>query len=138
MISIDDRVKSGYDFSVLEKIHTLLSDREVEFIITDDDEIKELNAQYRGIDKSTDVLSFPLEEIPFMPLGTIVVSIDKIKEKAQEFGHTQEDELSLLFIHGLLHLLGYDHEKDEGQMREKEAEIIKGFDLPNSLILRNS
>ncbi len=138
MISIDDRVKSGYDFSVLEKIHTLLSDREVEFIITDDDEIKELNAQYRGVDKATDVLSFPLEEIPFMPLGTIVVSIDKIKEKAHEFGHTQEDELSLLFIHGLLHLLGYDHEKDEGQMREKEAEIIKGFDLPNSLILRNS
>ncbi len=138
MISIDDRVDCGLDFSNLKKINKSLSDREVELIITDDKEIKELNSQFRGIDKATDVLSFPLEEAPFMPLGTIVVSIDKIKEKAQEFGHTQEDELALLFIHGLLHLLGFDHEKDDGLMRKKEAEIIKGFDLPKSLILRNS
>ena len=137
MILIDDRVKTDYDFSILEQILEGLSDRDVEFIITDDDEIRTLNAQFRGIDKATDVLSFPLEEIPFMPLGTIVVSIDKIRQRAKEFGHSGEDESALLFIHGLLHLLGYDHEVDNGEMREKEKEIIKEHDLPDSLILRN-
>ncbi len=137
MILVDDRVKTDYDFSILEQILEGLSDRDVEFIITDDDEIRRLNAEFRGIDKATDVLSFPLEEIPFMPLGTIVVSIDKIRQKAQEFGHSGEAEVTLLFIHGLLHLLGYDHEVDNGEMRKREKEIIQEHDLPDSLILRN-
>jgi probable rRNA maturation factor len=83
------------------------------------------------------VLSFPLEDVPHMPLGTIVISVDKVKEKALELGHSEEDEFTLLFIHGLLHLLGYDHEVDDGEMRLKEKEIIKTFNLPDSLILRN-
>jgi probable rRNA maturation factor len=113
-----------------------LTQKEVELILTDNSEIRQLNRKYRGIDKATDVLSFPLEETPFMPLGTIVISKDKVEEKAAEYGHSAEDELALLYLHGLLHLLGYDHEVDEGEMRSKEAEIIQKLGLPNSLILR--
>ena len=72
-----------------------------------------------------------------MPLGSIVISIDTAKKEAEEFGHSIEDEIKLLFIHGLLHLLGYDHEIDNGEMRAKEAEIIEKFNLPKSLIVRN-
>ncbi|MEO1923813.1 MAG: rRNA maturation RNase YbeY, partial [Nautiliaceae bacterium] len=86
--------------------------------------------------KPTDVLSFPLENIPGMPLGSIVISIDTAKKGAKEFGHSIENEIKLLFIHGLLHLLGYDHEIDNGEMRAKEEEIIKKFNLPQSLIIR--
>ncbi len=134
---IEDEVNSGYDFTLLESIRKKVCRCEIEFILTDDKRIRVLNAKYRGIDKATDVLSFPLEDVAHMPLGTIVVSIDKVKEKAKELGHTQEDELALLFIHGLLHLMGYDHEIDSGQMRQKEKEIILDFNLPDSLIVRN-
>ncbi len=137
MILIDDRVAFGLDEDLLQPIYASLTDRDVELILTDDAEIRQLNATYRGIDKATDVLSFPLEEMPGAPLGTIVISIDKVREKATELGHSQKEELQLLFIHGLLHLLGYDHESDEGEMRQKEAALIRTFGLPDSLIIRN-
>ena len=73
-----------------------------------------------------------------MPLGSIVISTDFVEEKAKEYGHSFNEELSLLFIHGLLHLLGYDHEVDNTEHRDKEEELIKKFNLPNSLIVRNS
>jgi probable rRNA maturation factor len=73
-----------------------------------------------------------------MPIGSIIISADKVKQKADELGHSKEDEFKLLLIHGLLHLTGYDHETDNGEMREKEEEIIKNFNLPKSLIIRNS
>ncbi len=138
MILPDDQIKSGYDISLLEPIYSALTQKDVELVLVDNSAIRELNRQYRGIDKPTDVLSFPLEDVPHMPLGTIVISVDKVREKAAELGHTEEDELALLFIHGLLHLLGYDHEVDEGQMRLKEREMIQRFGLPESLILRNA
>jgi probable rRNA maturation factor len=59
-----------------------------------------------------------------------------VSKKAKELGHSEQDELSLLFIHGMLHLLGFDHEVDEGEMREKEKALINTFDLPKSLIIR--
>ncbi len=136
MIDVDDRVGAGYDLSLLEKIHKKLTDREVELILTDNAQIQLLNKDFRMIDKPTDVLSFPLEDVPFAPLGTIVISVDKVIEKAAELGHLEEEELALLYLHGLLHLLGYDHEQDEGEMRRKEAEIIHSLGLPDSLILR--
>ncbi len=137
MIVVDNRMQSEYDISLLERIAETLSDKEVELVLTDNEEIRLLNEQYRGIDKATDVLSFPLEDVAHMPLGTVVISIDKVKEKAQELGHSEEAELALLFIHGMLHLLGYDHEVDDGEMRRKEENLIKAFHLPDSLILRN-
>jgi len=63
--------------------------------------------------------------------------MEKVKEKAAEYGHSQEDELALLFIHGMLHLAGYDHESDDGEMRARERELIEEFGLPESLIVRN-
>lgn len=138
MIVLDDRY--GYDVE-LKKLQTIkeeLTEKEVELIFVSNDEIAVLNQEFRDKDHATDVLSFPLSEMPHSPLGTIVISIDKVKEKADELGHSEDDELALLFIHGLLHLLGYDHEIDEGQMREKEEALIKEFELPNSLIVRNN
>ncbi len=136
MIDVDDRAGAEYDLRLIEKIHALLTDRDVELILTDNAQIKLLNKDFRNIDKPTDVLSFPLEDVPFAPLGTIVISVDKVKEKAAELGHHEEEELALLYLHGLLHLLGYDHESDAGEMRAKEAEVIRSLGLPDSLILR--
>lgn len=137
MIELDNRVDFESNIELLEKICEKFSDRDVELIITDNSEIKEINREYRGIDKPTDVLSFPLEEFDMAPLGSIIISIDKVKEKAKEYSHSESEEFTLLFIHGLLHLLGYDHEVDSGEMREKEEELIREFNLPDSLIVRN-
>ena len=137
MIDLDNRTDYDFDIDFLEKIAQNLTNRDIELILTDDAEIKAINHEFRNIDKPTDVISFPLEETPGAMLGVIVISVDKVLEAAQKFGHTPKEELALLFIHGLLHLLGYDHEKDNGEMREKEKEIIDKFGLPKSLIVRN-
>ena len=137
MIDFDNRTDYDFDINKLQEIYEYLTDKDIELILTNDEEIKELNKIHRNKNKATDVLSFPLENIPGMPLGSIVISIDTAKKGAEEFGHSIEDEIKLLFIHGLLHLLGYDHEIDNGEMREKEKEIIEKFNLPKSLIIRN-
>jgi probable rRNA maturation factor len=137
MIDFDNRTDYNFDINKLMPIYEYLTDKDIELILTDNNEIQVLNKEYRQINKPTDVLSFPLENIPGMPLGSIVISIDKAKEGALNFGHSIDEEITLLFIHGLLHLLGYDHETDNGEMREKEAEIIKKFNLPESLIIRS-
>jgi probable rRNA maturation factor len=142
MIDLDNQTELAVDLEALEKIAESLSDKEVELIITDDETIQELNAQHRGKNNTTDVLSFPMEA-PFteqsifgMPLGSIIIAESFVKDKAAAFGHSIQDELSLLFIHGMLHLLGFDHENDHGEMRAREKELIEAFDLPNSLIVR--
>jgi len=137
MIDFENRTNFDFDVKELEEIYNYLTNKDIELILTTDEEIKKLNKEYRNKDKATDVLSFPLENILGMPLGSIIISIDTAKKGAEEFGHSIEDEIKLLFIHGLLHLLGYDHEVDNGEMREKEKEVIEKFDLPKSLIIRN-
>jgi probable rRNA maturation factor len=124
------------DKELLNKIAQDVSKEEIEFILTSNDEIQEINLTSRGIDKPTDVLSFPYENMPNTPLGSIVISSDFVKEKAELYGHSFNDELSLLFIHGLLHLVGFDHEVDNGEHRDAEEKLIKKFNLPNSLIVR--
>lgn len=136
MIELDNRTDKHYELSRLETIAASLSDREIELILTDNDEIAHINREFRGIDKATDVLSFPSDPFPGAPLGSIVISVDKVASVAAELGHDEEEELALLFIHGVLHLMGYDHEVDEGQMRAKEEELIERFALPKSLIVR--
>jgi probable rRNA maturation factor len=74
--------------------------------------------------------------MPMSPLGSIVIAQEFIENKAEELGHTPSDEMTLLFIHGFLHLLGFDHEVDNGEMRDKEELLIKEFNLPTSLIVR--
>ena len=125
----------------LEFLKQILNDnasKDIEFILCQNKYIQELNNQFRNKNTPTDVLSFPYENMPMAPLGSIVISIDFVISKADEFNHSFQDELSLLFIHGLLHLLGYDHELDNGEHRTKEEELIKKYGLPNSLIVRNS
>lgn len=142
LIDLENETTLQFDIDALEEIASSLTSKEIELIITDNKSMRELNLEYREKDKPTDVLSFPMDA-PFteqsifgMPLGSIVISADFVKEKADEFGHTIQDELSLLFIHGLLHLLGFDHETDDGEMRAREKEIIEVCDLPSSLIVR--
>jgi probable rRNA maturation factor len=136
MIELDNKTTLQIDTTLIDAIANLFTDKEIELIVTTNEEIREINKKYRKIDKDTDVLSFPYEPMPMSPLGSIVISSSYVKEKARELGHSENDEFALLFIHGLLHLLGYDHETDNGQMRKKEAELIKKFNLPQSLIIR--
>lgn len=193
---------------ILDAIAAELGGGSVELIFVRGEEMRQLNAQTRGIDKTTDVLSFPLDpaafagfgedfseensanensgdknpyaansasentgaansasknsntinsensegESPndknlknenfdggnFIPalLGSVVINLDLVELKAAQLGHGRDDETALLFTHGLLHVLGFDHESDDGQMRAKECEIIEKFRLPKSLIVR--
>jgi len=136
MIELDNRTSLEVDIQFLDTIALSFTDKEIELIITSNREIQEINKEQRGINKDTDVLSFPYDKMPMVPLGSIVISLEHIEIKAKELKHTNRDELSLLFIHGLLHLLGFDHEVDSGEMRAEEERIIKEFNLPESLIIR--
>ena len=135
LIIEDNQTNFTIPLDILENISSSFTTREIELIVTDALTIQDMNATYRDKNSPTDVLSFPLEG-DFMPLGSIVICIDFVYDKAKVFGHSDEEEFTLLFIHGLLHLLGFDHEVDSGEMREKEEEIIKIFSLPQSLIVR--
>lgn len=174
-----------FDKKLLENIAKSLTNRDIELVLVDSTKMREINKAQRQIDKSTDVLSFPLidplqsafaanlsdnlsqiyaksdlnssenlDEISaqiyenfqnlniqqspeFSLLGSIVINLDAVNSGAREFKHSENAEFALLFLHGLLHLLGFDHEKDSGEMREKESEIIAKFKLPKSLIVRN-
>ena len=136
MIELDNKSTLRVDIHLLQKIADTLTNKEIELVITDDAEIQKINAEYRKIDKATDVLSFPYEEMPMSPLGSIVISENFVTTKAKELHHSNDAEMALLFIHGLLHILGYDHEIDSGEMREKEKNLIELFKLPKSLIVR--
>lgn len=99
-------------------------DVEVSCVLVDDERIHEINREYRHIDRSTDVISFAMEDndqfyVEGMPrtLGDIFISVDHAKKQAEEYGHSLRREMCFLFIHGILHLLGYDHMTDE---QEKE------------------
>lgn len=121
---------------------------EVNVILTDNEEIHRINLEFRGIDRPTDVLSFPLVdyEIPAdfsrleedaedyfnletgeLMLGDIVISVEKVKEQAAAYGHSEERELAFLTAHSMLHLFGYDHMEEEERlvMEQKQEEILK-------------
>ena len=136
MIELDNRTSLIVNEVFLNTIADKFTDKEIELIITSNEEMRDINKEHRNIDKDTDVLSFPYVAMPMAPLGSIVISSWHVENKAKEFSHTNDDELALLFIHGLLHLLGYDHEVDNGEMRDKEASLIEEFHLPKSLIIR--
>ena len=114
---------------------------ELSVTFCDDEQIREMNRQFRNIDKSTDVLSFPLfdddgmdahvEELQCM-LGDVVLSLEHALAQAVEFGHTFEREVAFLTVHSVLHLLGYDHElseEDESDMRRRQSEIMERMGL---------
>lgn len=106
-------------------------------IIIDNSRIREINREYRNIDRETDVISFALEDDKtfnleeIRVLGDIYISIDKVRSQALEYGHSFKRELSFLAIHGFLHLLGYDHmEKDEEEiMFKKQEEVLSRYEI---------
>lgn len=116
---------------------------EVSVTFTDNEKIRELNRKFRGIDRATDVLSFPLfdyegqtdeppvDELVGM-LGDIVISLEQAEKQAEEYGHSFEREAAFLCVHSMLHLLGYDHEtskEDEADMRRRQSEILARMGL---------
>ncbi len=112
--------------------------------LTTPENIKEINKEYRNIDRATDVLSFPMFEKDELEekiknndfdhedvLGDLVISIEKVKEQAEEYGHSFERELSYMLVHGFYHLMGYDHikEEDKKKMRPKEEKILNDLKI---------
>ena len=112
--------------------------------LTNPENIKEINKQYRNIERATDVLSFPMFEKDELEqkikdndfkypdvLGDIIISIEKVEEQAKEYEHSFERELSYMLVHGFYHLMGYDHieEEDKKRMRPKEEKILNDLEI---------
>jgi probable rRNA maturation factor len=108
-------------------------------LITGDAELRRLNRDFRGKDYATDVLSFPSEPRPSGSgphLGDIAISLGRARAQAREFGHAIEQEIQILMLHGVLHLMGHDHETDSGAMARAEKRWRAKLGLPNGLIER--
>lgn len=110
--------------------------KEFAIVIGSDQSLRDANRRFRGKRGATDVLSFPDGESG--RLGDILISAAQAAKQAGRFGHNVEDELKILALHGLLHLLGYDHETDDGQMRRAEKRWRRKLGLPHSLIGRGA
>ena len=147
-ISVNEEFQDVVDVEHVRKLaHSILevegvtSTHEVSVVLTDSDTIRELNRDYRGLDEATDVLAFqmlsrkdPDEFFAHPPdgitrLGEVIISYPKAVEQAKEQGHPTERELSLLVIHGILHLLDYDHESwdEEAEMRAREEHHLQKY-----------
>ena len=133
--------------NVVARLHKLPVQTEVDITIVDDAEIHTLNRDYRNVDRSTDVLSFALdeesEEEPELVggpeehlLGDIIISAETAARQAEDFGHGLEREIVYLAVHGLLHLLGYDHmnDADKAVMRAKEEEALREIRLSEEFL----
>lgn len=144
-IDYDDIDKLPKEEELIKKVienvlkeENVIQDLEVYVTLTNNKQIHKINLEQRNVDRPTDVLSFPMyerDEVPMLKklnkeephiLGDIIVSVEKVKEQAKEYGHSFERELSYLITHGMLHLLGYDHmiEEEKAQMRKREEEIL--------------
>lgn len=136
---LEKRLQDG--LNAVAKLHDLDDMTEVDITIVDDEEIHQLNRYYRNVDRPTDVLSFALDEDDedepellegqLHLLGDIIISAETATRQAEEFGHGLEREIVYLAVHGLLHLLGYDHmvEEDKVIMRAKEEEALRAINL---------
>ena len=137
MIDFENETEYEINSELFEDIFSALAtDKQMELIVVNDGRIRELNNEHRGIDKATDVLSFPIKHSKTNFLGSVIISADTASTVAKELGHRFEDEMRILFIHGLLHIMGFDHETDNGQMRQKEIEIAARFALSAPLTQR--
>jgi len=152
IVDINDQTESigGETIEFIEQLlnhaaekEGITKETEISLTFVTNDEIREINREYRGKDSPTDVISFAMEEqgegeieiigeedIPAV-LGDIIISIERAKEQAEEYGHSYKRELGFLTVHGFLHLLGYDHmnETDEREMFGKQDEILHSFGL---------
>jgi probable rRNA maturation factor len=144
VINLEELVKKV--IKTVLKVEEVIDNVEVSVSFVDNEEIRKLNKYYRGIDKPTDVLSFPLAEFEetydkiekidqeseeVQPIGDIVISLEKALEQSMEYGHSFEREVAYLTAHSMLHLLGYDHETEEERkiMRQKEEEIMARLNI---------
>jgi probable rRNA maturation factor len=121
----------------------------VSVLLASDSAIKRLNGRFRGMHHATDVISFPALEIPAQKsssgqrpahppvAGDLAISLDAAARQAQRFDHPLIVELKILMLHGLLHLAGYDHEADAGEMASREEQLRRRFRLPSALIARS-
>lgn len=134
LLTLEQQAALNLTLEVLFEIEGIKGPGEISLSFLDQDEIRDLNRDYRGIDEITDVLSFPQESSkeelmkqPYKVLGDIVINLDRVKSQAQELGHSFKRELLYLTIHSFYHLLGYDHEEaDEKKlMRIKEEEAYR-------------
>lgn len=145
---IDNRQdKLELPVNIIEKIETIINecleyeqldnDYEVSLSFVDNEEIHELNRDYRGVDRPTDVLSFPMYDDEFdieletQTLGDIVISLERAKEQSIDYNHSFEREICFLICHSMFHLLGYDHDTDENtkQMRQKEEYVLNKLNI---------
>mgnify|MGYP004538121433 FL=1 len=136
--TIDSVLEKAFKTEKLDKSNIYIN-----IILTTPENIRKANREYRNIDKETDVLSFPMfekDEINeikktksevFDVLGDIIISIDRVKEQAEEYGHSFERELAYMTIHGFYHLMGYDHmtEEEKKEMREKEENVLEQLNI---------
>jgi probable rRNA maturation factor len=113
---------------------------EVHVLLADDATLRRLNGQFRGKNKATDVLSFPAADASdgngTGVAGDLAISLETAARQAAQFGHTLRDEVRVLLLHGTLHLAGFDHENDAGEMAARESELRSRLHLPASLIER--
>jgi len=127
---LDERYKSELEQILISlfKIQSIPKDSEICLTFIEDKEMRKLNKQWRNIDRTTDVLSFPQhDESGEHILGDLVISLETARRHAQRFGITLHDEIKWLIVHGVLHLLGHDHKrkKETEIMRNKEKELLK-------------
>ena len=113
---------------------------ELDVTLTDDAAIHAINREQRGVDRATDVLSFPMDEFDdtshVEPLGDVVISIERAKKQAEEYGHSLMRELCFLTAHSTLHLLGYDHENGDEErliMEQKQEDILKSLNITRDI-----
>jgi probable rRNA maturation factor len=114
----------------------------VNVALVTDRQIRQLNRAFRGVDRATDVLSFPVQPVPpiqpILPsLGEIAIARGVARRQARAAGHSEATEWRVLALHGLLHLLGYDHEHDDGRMQRVERKLRRKGGLPEGLIDRS-
>ena len=122
-LPVDTRTWSTFAREALAAIGKHESSATIAFV--SDKKIRELNRQFRGVDKATDVLSFPSDEPDDAELGDIAISVETAAVQAKENGLKLEGEIAQLILHGLLHLCGYDHETDNGEMNRLELRLRK-------------
>jgi len=126
--------RAGLEAFALRLENEVAGGRRFDCLVTDDRELQRLNAMFRGKDCATDVLSFPSGDGE--TLGEIAVSAQRAAAQAREYGHSVEDEICTLMLHGVLHLLGMDHENDRGRMRRAETAWRRKLGLASGLIER--
>lgn len=150
IIEFNDEIKNLIEKSINKALEyeNFTKPYEISVVLTDNNGIKEINREFRGIDKETDVLSFPMLDIKHneknnidfedfnmetgeVVLGDIVLSLQKAQSQSIEYGHSIEREIAFLTVHSVLHLLGYDHEEDSDRiiMREREEKILDNLGI---------